>query len=38
MNILKGYIFDLIPKNPYFYNIIGSAKNSKSKLNKNFEV
>ena len=23
MNVLKGYRLDLIPKNPYFYNIIG---------------
>ena len=26
MNILKGYRLDLIPKNPYFYNIIDLQK------------
>ena len=25
MNILTGYRLDLIPKNPYFYNIIGET-------------
>ena len=30
MNILKGYRLDLIPKNPYFYNIIGYLQKTQS--------